>query len=178
MLFYLSLLETEEDKSKFELIYYEYKNIMYNLAKIIIKNEAEAEDIVSDSFVKIIKTFKTIGEPVCNKTKNTVLIITRRTAIDLIRKKKNKKIISLDYDIETIPAKYISENFPEISELPKAMAMLPVKYRDILLLKFDTGYSDDEIAEIFGMSLANVKKTTQRAKKKLATIIQQMEVEV
>ena len=52
--------------------------------------------------------------------------------------------------------------------LSKAIASLPGKYREVLLMKYARGYSMDEIAEILSMSKENVKKTIQRARKKLS----------
>ena len=41
----------------------------------------------------------------------------------------------------------------------------------LLLLKYDSGYSEQEIAEMCAMTKANVKKTIHRAKKKLEAIL-------
>ena len=50
--------------------------------------------------------------------------------------------------------------------------------RELLLLKYDTGYSEKEIAQLLGMTEANVKKTIQRAKAKLQTLLDEMEADV
>lgn len=55
----------------------------------------------------------------------------------------------------------------ENDRLVKAIALLPGKYREVLLLKYARGYSMDEIAMILSMSKENVKKTIQRARRKL-----------
>ena len=52
------------------------------------------------------------------------------------------------------------------------MALLPTRYRELLFLKFDNGYSEREIAVMCSMTEANVKKTIQRAKKKLESILE------
>ena len=39
MLIYLSMIETEEDKSKFEQIYSKYKQIMFFVANRILRDE-------------------------------------------------------------------------------------------------------------------------------------------
>ena len=51
------------------------------------------------------------------------------------------------------------------------MATLPTRYRELLFLKYDNGYSEREIAVMCSMTEANVKKTVQRAKKKLESIL-------
>ena len=50
--------------------------------------------------------------------------------------------------------------------------MLPARYRELLLLKYDSGYSEREIALMCSMTPANVKKTIHRAKKKLESLLE------
>ena len=57
-----------------------------------------------------------------------------------------------------------------------AIKTLPIKYREALLLKYSHGYSMDEIAEILSISKENIKKTIQRARKKLETLLLEEEV--
>ena len=59
------------------------------------------------------------------------------------------------------------DQIEENDRLVKAIALLPGKYREVLLLKYAQGYSMDEIAMILSMSKENVKKIIQRARKKL-----------
>ena len=61
------------------------------------------------------------------------------------------------------------------TDLAKAMAMLPIRYRELLFLKYDNGYSEREIAVMYSMTEANVKKTIQRGKKKLESILKGQE---
>lgn len=66
----------------------------------------------------------------------------------------------------------------ESFSIAQAIASLPDRYRELLLLKYDTGYSEKEIAQLLGMSEANVKKTIQRAKAKLQILLDEMEADV
>ena len=53
MLIYLQVIETEEDKSKFEDIYREYRGLMYYIAYRRLHHEQDAEDAVHHAFMKI-----------------------------------------------------------------------------------------------------------------------------
>lgn len=53
LLFYLSLLDTEEEKTKFERLYYEYRAVMKYKALEILKDEYLAEDAVHEAFIKL-----------------------------------------------------------------------------------------------------------------------------
>ena len=44
MLIYLQMIETPQDKSKFEAIYEEYYGLMYHTAYKYLKHEQDAED--------------------------------------------------------------------------------------------------------------------------------------
>lgn len=56
------------------------------------------------------------------------------------------------------------------------MASLPRKYRELILLRYDNGFTEAEVAQIMSMSQENVHKTIQRAKKKLAKVLEEQEV--
>lgn len=178
MLMYLSIIESEDDKTKFEIIYNEYKNRMYYEANKIVNNSMDAEDIVHQSFLKVIKILDQIEVPKCPKTKNTIVLIVERTSIDFLRKKKRRVILPLDDEKINIPTISEIENIPDASVVSQAMALLPTKYRELLLLKFDSGFSEHEIGEMFSMTDANVKKTIQRAKAKLKSILEELGEEV
>ena len=48
MIVYLQMIETDEDKSKFEEIYQEYRNLMYYVAYKRMQHEQDAEDVVDN----------------------------------------------------------------------------------------------------------------------------------
>lgn len=56
--FYLSMLEADEDKNKFEELYMKYRDDMYNIAFSILHNCEDAEDAVHDTFVSIANNFE------------------------------------------------------------------------------------------------------------------------
>lgn len=177
--FYLSMIETEEDKSKFQLIYEKYEKLMFYIVKQEIHNEQDAEDIVIQTFIKIIEYLDNIDNPVCDKTKNTISLMTRRTITDFFRKKKKQKIVFLeDEDIELVSDIDVEQIAESSGISSRAIAMLSPKYRDLLFLKYDTGLSDEEIAELYHMTVVNVRRTILRAKDKLESILDNMEVSI
>ena len=52
---------------------------------------------------------------------------------------------------------------------------LPPRYRSVLLLRYDCGYSNAEIANILDTTEPNVRKLIQRAKEKLSAALSEME---
>lgn len=162
MLIYLQMIETEEDRSKFEVIYNQYRLLMFSVANKILNNQYDAEDAVHQAFVSIIDNLDKIKEADCPETKSYVVIITERKAIDIIRSRKHlsrEELIDAVHGIE-IP-------LPGDNGLADAMAKLPARYREILLLRFDNGYSTKEIAKMLDMTEGSTQKLIWRAKEAL-----------
>ena len=162
MLIYLQLIETEEDKSKFEEIYTEYRNLMHYLAYKRLHNRQDAEDAVHQVFVKIAENIKTI-EPISPKTKRLVVVMIENIVTDMLRKRgrhPNEEYWEKDL---SIPA-------PELSEkdlLDACMWKLPEQQRLVIWLKYHDGYNLREIAGMLGITLVWAQKLDQRAKKRL-----------
>ena len=94
--YYLQAIESGEDKSKFERIYYRYRKLMFHVAMKILHNDADAEDAVHQAFVSALENLNKIGVPELPETRCYVVTITERKAIDILRAKE--KVVPLDYD--------------------------------------------------------------------------------
>lgn len=175
MLIYLAMIESDADKSKFEIIYNSYKKLMLYQANKILGDANDTEDVVHESFLKIIKIIGKIEEPRCPKTRSLIVTIVERTAIDLYRRRQKRQIVGLDEEYINVPTPKEIENLHNKVDLSTAIAMLPTRYREVLLLRYDYGFSEAEVAEILSMSMENVHKTVQRAKKRLAEILERQE---
>ena len=66
MLVLMMLIDSEEDRSKFEIIYKSYRNLMFYIAKIILGSDADAEDAVQEAFLRIIDRNTLIGNLTCS----------------------------------------------------------------------------------------------------------------
>ena len=165
MLVYLQLIETEEDKSKFEAIYTEYRYLMQFLANRRLHNEQDAEDAVHQVFVKIAEKIKTI-EPVSPKTKRLIVLMIENTVTDMLRKRsKHPGEEYRDVDLLTpVPA------YGDKELLDECIWKLSEQQRTVIWLKYFDGYSLREIAGFMGISLASAQKLDQRAKKRLVEL--------
>lgn len=170
MLFYLALIEHEDDKRKFENLYNGYKQTMYYVAYRILKNIHTAEDAVHLAFMRVIKNIDKIDETNSHKTKGFLVIITENIALDLYRKQKRENTISYD-DLEPFMQHQNSHQSSISGDLYTAMTKLPIKDATILELKYSHGYKDHEIGLILDISPDNVRKRISRAKLKLAELL-------
>lgn len=176
MIIYLSMIDSAEDRCKFEVIYERYKNLMYYVANSILHSQGDAEDIVHDTFLKIIEIIEEIDDPESPQTKALIVTITEHKAIDLYRKHNRKTVVAFDEAYIGFPEYSQIQQIIESDHLAKAIAMLPSKYRDVLLLRYYQGYSMEEVAAILSISKENVKKRIQRARSKLSELLDDKEV--
>ncbi len=162
MLVYLQAIESGEDKSKFERIYYRYRKLMFHVAAQILHNDADAEDAVHQAFVSVIENLHKAGDPASPETRCYVVTIAERKALDILRSRQ--KVVALDND-ETAPGLEVPP--PEVSELAAAMARLPARYREILLLRYRNGYSNAELGKMLNIKAGSVQRLLWRAKEAL-----------
>lgn len=95
MICYLAMLDSEEDKDKFTLLYELYSQPMFYIAKQILKDIQGAEDCVHDAFLKILHNMDKVGKAEDARTRSFVFIIVRNTAINVYRMRKRKEHVSI-----------------------------------------------------------------------------------
>ena len=85
MLIYLQMIETPEDRTKFEQIYDKYLGLMYHVALKILGNHEDAEDAVHQSFISIAENIKTIHDVDCPETKSYLMFFGLSQICDVSR---------------------------------------------------------------------------------------------
>lgn len=179
MIIYLAMLDSEEDKNIFIELHDAYSQTMYRRAYGILKDSSLAEDVVQESFIRIIKNFDKVIKKECPQTRKYFVTIVRSVAIDVYRKRKKQQTLSFDGFEETIIDEF--ENVEDIligKEIERYLFKLPQSYYIILSLKYDDGYTYKEIADILGITEENARKRLMRARNKFKEILAGQEVEV
>ena len=162
MMIYLQMIDTPEDRSKFEQLYLEYRGLMFHVANKILHNEQDAEDMVHQAFLKVAENIEKIGDPKCPKTQGYIVTIAENKAIDLYRRRQKRQVVELSDDLPGVTAIYEGEN-----TLAACILKLPARYREVILLRYYQGYSVKEVAAILGLSLSAASKLNQRAKNRI-----------
>ena len=171
MLIYLSIIELEEDKNKFEQLYTTYKQTMFYVANRILKDEYLSEDAVHQAFfLRIIDNLSKIDKIDCHKTKGFIVVIVENIAIDFYRKRKRENSISFD-KVEIYIEDVKNSDIFILNDIEEAILKLPINYSTVLRLKYSQGYTNEEISEILKISEENVRQRISRGKKRLIEIL-------
>lgn len=172
--------ESGIDKKKFEELYNKYKNLMFYVSFNILKNKGDAEDAVQQAFINIIENFHKIDLENCNKTRNTFVLISKRTSINLYNSRKRKGTVDLEddhYNNLKDESSEVAYNNIE-NEVEEAILALPDTYSDIIYFKYVLGYSNLEIAKLINITEGNVRQRINRGKEKLKEILIKRGVEI
>lgn len=163
---YLSVLETEDEKSKFEELYIKYKDKMYSIAYKILNNREDAEDSVHQTFLTIANNFKKVNFLPIDEVEAYIIVILRNNSIDIFKgnKKSAEKLTGLDEN-QSVDIDFF-ENI-DYNRLVEKISNLPQKYKDIMFMRYLENFSTKEIAKMLDISVNNVCKRLERAKKLL-----------
>jgi len=171
LLFYLGLIETPEEKDKFEQLYNQYKKLMFYVAKQILNDDFLAEDAVHNAFIRIINHLDKIDENNCHKTKSFMVIVVENVSKDLYNKRKKEQGIPFeDVENEIIYKSDVADDVIQqisIDDVINKIESLPNIYKEVLLLKFNHELSDKEIAKVLEISQATARKRVERARQKI-----------
>ncbi len=153
---------------------------MYNTALRIVKDSAEAEDIMQEGFIKAFSKINTF------EGKSTFGAWIKKIVVNLSINAYNKRIkyVQVSYNDEfkneidegtEIGLTEEEENRCKIQHILKKFESLKETYRVILTLHLIEGYDYDEICEILELSPANCRTTISRAKEQLRKILSENE---
>lgn len=167
LVFYLQMIDTLEEKIRFEQIYLKYRGIMYHVADGVLHNRQDAEDAVHNAFLRIIKQFKKLQSVPIEDLAPQIVVIARNEAISLLRKRKGDAPLE-DWDGLAEP----SESVTDYHTLVDSFARLPQTYRAVLEMKLLLGYSDGEIAAKLGLTKTAVSTRVSRGRQLLRDIVE------
>ncbi len=169
-------LNLEVKLPDFDDIFRKFERPIYNYLLHLTQNQAEAEDLVQETFIRVYDKLKTFRGEASLST--WIYHIATNVSIDHFRRSTThqaKTIESLEEsDLERV---CIDENMPspddqvaqsEMSDcVQNFIQRLPLSYRTVLLLHDVQGLKVQDIADVLGCSLDIVKIRLHRARNKL-----------
>jgi len=159
-------------KAGFDECYRSYAPRMYGVAFKMVNNHEDALDIVQESFIKAYRSWERFrGESAIS---TWLFRITLNNAFDCLRRKKKKKTVEVEKDVEDSrryfgEARIIREDV--IKQVREEIEKLPPKQKAVFILKTYDGLNYQEIARITNSRIGTVKatyfQTIQKLKKNL-----------
>ena len=175
----VKLFLRNEDEEVFDELVNRYANKIYGLALRIIHNPSDAEEVVQDVFLTILKKLDRFREE--SKFSTWLYRIAANESYMLLRVQKRR------YENETNLGNYASYDesgalkgiqLKDWSDRPddtllnregmeiieKALSELPEHSRIVFHLRDIDGFSNKEVAEILGLSIPAIKSRIHRAR--------------
>ena len=150
----------------FELAIWPHMRAAYNLARWLVRNDQDAEDIVQESF---LKAFKAQASFRGSEAKTWMLSIVRNTALDFRRRDKSGIAVSMGdqgyepRDDSPDPERVLLDRSRR-EQVRQAISHLEPDFREVIVLREMEGLSYKEIAAALGIPMGTVMSRLSRAR--------------
>ena len=160
--------------ARFNAIAVPHLDAAYNLARWLTRNDADAEDVVQEAYMRAFKFFGGFhGED----GRAWLLGIVRNTSYTWLQRNRSPELnLPLDDEVHEVESNDLN---PEALLLQKADAQilrqaveeLPVEFREVLVLRELDEMSYRQIAAVADLPLGTVMSRLARARKRLQQIL-------
>ncbi len=170
------------DVAAFEQLIEAYQKKVYNLALRMTGNQEDAADLAQEAFIRVFRSISGFKEQSSFST--WIYRITTNVCLDEIRKRKNRKVISIDEDIhmddgemkrQIVSDDPLPDEMAERAELRNivndAINSLPEDQKVVITLRDLNGLSYEEIAQVLGIPGGTVKSRINRARQALRNVL-------
>ena len=142
----------------------------YNLARWLIRNDHDAEDLVQESYLRAFNSFESFHG---GDGRGWILAIVRNTCYTWLQQNRNQELAEV-FDEEAHTVEDVSRS-PEAALLQNAdtqllrdaLERLPVEFREILVLRELEGMSYREIADLARIPVGTVMSRLARGRERL-----------
>jgi RNA polymerase sigma factor (sigma-70 family) len=171
-------VDDTSDQARFAEVFLPHLVDAFRLARWIAGSRADAEDIVQEASMRAFKNIRGFsgGDP-----RAWVLTIVRNTSYSWLTKNRPKVLVLSD-DLDQRTRETIEQEDPQTPEtaliakldaqqVRKAMASLPVPFREVLVLREIHDLDYRTIAEVAALPIGTVMSRLARARSMLAAAI-------
>ncbi|PRY43814.1 sigma-70 family RNA polymerase sigma factor [Umezawaea tangerina] len=154
-------------------LYERHVSAAYNLARQLTRSPAEADDLVSEAFAKVLDTLRG-GRGPDSAFRAYLLTALRHTAYDKTRRDRKVELSDDVSAVSGVPAEAVSVPFSdtavaglERSLAAKAFARLPERWQTVLWHTEIEGQSPAEVGPLLGLTANGVSALAYRAREGL-----------
>jgi RNA polymerase sigma factor (sigma-70 family) len=160
----------KEDLTSFEAVLLPHLDAAHNLARWLLRNEQDAQDVVQEAY---LRAFRSFGGFHGSNGRAWLLTIVRNTSYTLLKKNRVVDLTTpFDEEIhvsghESVSPATVLEHSEDAELIKEAMDELPTEFREILALRHQEDLSYKEIADIMQIPQGTVMSRLARARAKL-----------
>ncbi|MBP5416435.1 MAG: sigma-70 family RNA polymerase sigma factor [Clostridiales bacterium] len=168
-------------EKEIEKIYNEGYRAVYWTAMSLLRNEADAEDVVQDTFVSFIESYGNLED-----TSKAVALLKKIAANKSLNRLKSVRTENVDDEvmetIETVPEDFLPDSLVESAEMRRIIMdiidrTLSEDVRRTIILFYFNEMSTQEIAEALGILQGTVLWRLSYARKKIKKEVEKYEEE-
>lgn len=165
------------DEKSFNKIVNEYQKLIYWNARRMLGNHYDADEITQQVIIVLYNKLKTFKFN--SSLKTWIYKITLTRSLNLIKKNKVKSFFNLEDPIANVKNENdIIKNFEDKEKLEKLNSVLnelPIKQKEVFILRKFDELSYEEISEITGKSIGGLKANYFHALNKILTKLEDYE---
>src|SRR5229473_7890561 len=160
-----------DTRREFEQRLAECGPLAYRVARGVLRNTADAEDIAQEALLRAYRQFERLRDR--NRFRAWLVRIAFRLALDQLRSGRRRELRDMlwsqpQHQPPAATAEDLAASNEFQADLENALAELPEKLRLVLLLAAMEGHTIDEIAGMLGISTGTVKSRIFYARRQLA----------
>lgn len=145
--------------------------LAFRVARGVLRNTADAEDVAQDALLRAYCKFRDLRNPA--RFRSWIVKISFRLALDRWRSKKRREVRETSWSMPvSCAASPTTEQIAASSEfqarLEGALEELPEKFRILVILSAIQGHTLEEISRLLDVPMGTVKSRLFFARKKLA----------
>lgn len=164
------------DAGRFEQAVLPHLNAAYNLARWLVRNPHDAEDIVQEAY---LRAFKFWGGYQGGDARAWLLKIVRNTSYTFLEKNRSAELKEEFDEVRHVPesaqpdaeASLVASVDSQL--LRNALEQLPVNFREAVILRELEGLSYREIAEVMDVPIGTVMSSLARGRTRLRELLLQ-----
>lgn len=157
-------------------------NSAYNLARWLLQNDSDAEDLVQETYLKAFQNFRSFHAG--TNFRAWIFRILRNTFLTSRSTLERRMTVELNWE-EELPLLHTDCASPEslliqksnIAAMRDAIEQLPFSYREVILLCDVEGLTYREIAEILEIPIGTVMSRLARARKAVRDVLRPAQTE-
>jgi RNA polymerase sigma-70 factor, ECF subfamily len=159
---------------RFEEVVLPHLDAAFNYARWLTRNEADAEDVVQDAYVRALRFFSSLRG---DNARAWLLTIVRNTWYGRFPPRNSAHEMrvldemSNDPPAESLDPEGLLLQRQTVDEVRAALEQLPVEFREVIVLRELEGLSYKEIAAVAGIPIGTVMSRLARGRERLLTIL-------